>query len=585
MDELAAIRSRLDDLVVSQGDILYALTGGRSLPDSPKKDEKSSLVEPPNWPPGQRLVSSALIPQSNWRAGIFEQLRDLGISPAVDEPLPAAKEEKAVVVDETAAVAKEEKAVDPPAQKRLSKKQTLAEQIATRRARRLKTALSTAEKAEAEAEYRRLHRNGLNKTKRWFRIMLENFERVLDVLMAWVIIANAAFIGFALDFRQPGEVGWLIADMTFSFTYCVELLIKLCLHGFREHFLGKDRMSNMLDAVIIGADSIQVVSLVFEDGFAAQANRGVGSASLLRVVRLLRVARILRLIRTNVFADLLAMVQGMYNGFPTLGWACVIFFLIIYVAALVCRDVLGNSDVTNVKEYFNDMTRAIFTVFRCSFGDCTTNSGTPIPYFIKEAYGDMYSLAYTAFTFFITIGLFNIISAIFVDSTMSAAASLAFKKHQERLSNFDLWSSAVHIILRRLLELNPHHFEMRGLNLSENMSGLLTVEFTREEIEAAIQDGAIEEALKELDIEPQDNRFLHDILDPDHNGNIGVLELINGLQRLRGAPRRSDVVTVDLMVRSMQEKIDELLFKVDRISGDARLALSESKSSLLSAEC
>jgi len=48
---------------------------------------------------------------------------------------------------------------------------------------------------------------------------------------------------------------------------------------------------------------------------------------------------------------------------------------------------------------------------------------------------------------------------------------------------------------------------------------------------------------------------LVDILDPDRDGAIHILDLVNGLMRLRGQPRRSDVVCVDLMVRSLQSAV------------------------------
>merc|ERR1712008_574960 len=65
-------------------------------------------------------------------------------------------------------------------------------------------------------------------------------------------------------------------------------------------------------------------------------------------------------------------------------------------------------------------------------------------------------------------------------------------------------------------------------------------------------------ALTDLDIEPQDCMSLSDTLDPDKSGEIEVIELIQGVSRLRGPSRRSDIVAVDLMTRSMQARIDDL---------------------------
>jgi len=72
-------------------------------------------------------------------------------------------------------------------------------------------------------------------------------------------------------------------------------------------------------------------------------------------------------------------------------------------------------------------------------------------------------------------------------------------------------------------------------------------------------DKTVMQALFNLDIDQQDHKHLSDILDPDNSGSISILEFIDGLKRLRGDARRSDIITVDLMIRSLQERIGEML--------------------------
>merc|ERR1712232_969780 len=101
------------------------------------------------------------------------------------------------------------------------------------------------------------------------------------------------------------------------------------------------------------------------------------------IVRLVRLTRLLRMLRISVFKDLATMLQGMSSGALTLTWAIVVFLLMVYVFALVCRETLGKDDVENVKIYFDSVARAMFTVFRCSFGDCSAHGGVPIPEYIN----------------------------------------------------------------------------------------------------------------------------------------------------------------------------------------------------------
>jgi hypothetical protein len=266
----------------------------------------------------------------------------------------------------------------------------------------------------------------------------------------------------------------------------------------------------------------------------------------------------------EIFKDLLAMLEGIAGGALTLVWAVALFIMMVYILALVCRILFGsvNDDVTDVYPYFNSVGESMFTVFRCSFGDCSTEGGAPLAVFITSHYGFMTAIAYCGFVFFIVIGLFNVISAIFVDSTMSHSAELESKKLQLRLADEDLWAANVTKIIRKFLRADPETKGLAdaGMTDGEVLSQLLDLEFSTSTIDDVLRDAdrAVGICLDHLDIDRADHMKLSDILDPDNNGGIGVLELIDGLKRLRGEPRRSDIVTVDLMIRSMQEQIADM---------------------------
>merc|ERR1712151_528939 len=66
--------------------------------------------------------------------------------------------------------------------------------------------------------------------------------------------------------------------------------------------------------------------------------------------------------------------------------------------------------------------------------------------------------------------------------------------------------------------------------------------------------GAIE-ALEALDIDLVDRSKLSKILDHRHTGSVSVVEVLNGLQRLRGQPKRSDTISLELTIEGMQEEM------------------------------
>jgi len=335
--------------------------------------------------------------------------------------------------------------------------------------------------------------------------------------------------------------------------------VKLLIHGFREHFCGRDKFSNLFDASLIVLDGTQVLMSHLLSSFQASVDEsGMPSASLFRVVRLIRLTRLIRLLRTEMFADLLCMIHGVMAGALTLFWAIVVFFMSVYVVALVCRESFGVRYVDDVYIYFQSVPRSMFTVFRCSFGDCSSQNGTPIPEFIAESYGGGFALLYCLFVFSMTIGLFNVVSAIFVDSTMANAARKALWKATQRLEDEERWATNVATIIKALLAETPENSHIDQDSMTSEVDKIVNIDFDRMVMEKLVRCDAVKMSLNALDIDPADHKMLWDILDPDHSGRISMLELVNGLQRLRGVPRRSDTVTVQLMMRALQEQVDEI---------------------------
>merc|ERR1712048_1394588 len=215
----------------------------------------------------------------------------------------------------------------------------------------------------------------------------------------------------------------------------------------------------------------------------------VPSASLFRFVRIVRIARILRLLRNDVFKDLLSMIQGMLGGMQTLMWSIFLFAILVYVIALVFRECLGRYPKENIQEYFFSLPRSMFTVFRCSFGDCSTSGGVPIFEWVTKEYGGAWSLIYCMFVFVVTIGLFNVISAIFVESTMKAATMLDRSKIQARLDDYDLWATTSTNLLRLLVEKSGTSLSYNMPDcLSDSIEDLLKVEVDCEKVATLVHD-------------------------------------------------------------------------------------------------
>jgi len=427
--------------------------------------------------------------------------------------------------------------------------------------RRIKSAQVVARLGERLASFKYIKMFAKKKDKKTLDLLVDSFVGV-------VILANSIFLGLSMDAKSASRGGYLLAEIIFTVIFCIEIILKIRIHGFYEQYCGKEWLSNIFDATIICADAVHVfLIVVFAGNYSATFN-----ASIFRVVRLVRLARILRILRSKVFKDLLSMIHGMLGGLWTLLWAVAFFVIFIYVVALIFRDTLGhgqdnvedNEDAKMVQLYFSSVPMAMYTLFRCSFGECDTRSGTPLFEHVATTHGRMWTLIYSMFLFIVVIGLFNVISAIFVESTMSSAALLASRVKQERLDNKDRWAENVVTLLRSFLVVAWPDMEgldglAEGRYTDQMLSELVRITFPRQVIDEVVHhDEQALNALTKLDIDPSDHKYLSDILDPANTGSVSILSLVDGLKRLRGEPRRSDIITVDLMIRSSQQKVDDI---------------------------
>lgn len=415
-----------------------------------------------------------------------------------------------------------------------------------------------------------------------FRTKSLILESVADV----VVVSNLVFMGISAD-NWNGEInGYAYVDLIFGILFLSEMVIKVFMHGFTKHFCGKDKIGDCFDALLVAVDSSQLFLVFYASQITEQQrSAGVPPAAMFRTVRILRVTRVLRLFRLPQFGcqDLLSMLEGIVGGKTTLSWSVVLFALFIYVIALLANAAIGFNNASDLSAYFHTVPISMFTVIRCSFGDCNTSTGQPISELLNKKYGITFSLPYSFFVFFVNIGLFNVISAIFVDRTMARAAEQHLHRLQERFADEKLWVASVCTVIRRCL-IKLGHDESQLEESGYIDESMLSQEIPREVVDDLCQnDAETIAALNDLDIDPADHGTLGDTLDPDHSGTINFTELLTGLQRMRGLPRRSDIVSVDLMLRATQDKLELIHEAVDKANDNLRISVVETDTPKFSA--
>merc|ERR1719203_1563321 len=81
------------------------------------------------------------------------------------------------------------------------------------------------------------------------------------------------------------------------------------------------------------------------------------------------------------------------------------------------------------------------------------------------------------------------------------------------------------------------------------------MDITPELFEELRRHHEFQDILRDLDISDEDQLDLFDTLDVDGGGSIDLEELVAGISKLRGDARRSDIVGVGLIVRSIQQAL------------------------------
>lgn len=394
-------------------------------------------------------------------------------------------------------------------------------------------------------------------------------ERIWDVLrksfwdglMALVIILNTVTIGLSTDIA-PDWSGWFVIDAIFAAIFLVEMLAKVCRkNGIRLYFLGSGWRWNIFEFALVILAVLEVATGLESQGSEADTS---SSIFVFRLFRLARIARILRMSRLSVFSDLLMMINGATGGMRTFLWSVLLISLPLYSVALVLTDSLKDHPSIPGSEMFSNVGTSFFTVFRCMVGnDCTDSEGRPIFVLITQRHSAVFGLIYCVAMLVMTFGLFNVIVAIYVENIVAAAKFNDAHSKRQRLRDAELFTEKITQLVEFIWRKHLSRAEVFGETQCP-VDEVAQLEITPDFLVDLRSHAEFQEILGDLDVADEDQLDLFDTLDVDGGGTIDLEELVTGIAKLRGDARRSDIVSVGLVVRSVQLTMQELESKVIR---------------------
>eukprot|EP00927_Polykrikos_kofoidii_P048267 TRINITY_DN4248_c0_g1_i4.p1 TRINITY_DN4248_c0_g1~~TRINITY_DN4248_c0_g1_i4.p1 ORF type:complete len:645 (-),score=100.21 TRINITY_DN4248_c0_g1_i4:36-1895(-) len=360
---------------------------------------------------------------------------------------------------------------------------------------------------------------------------------VVDSIMAVIIVLNMVYVGVASEVSASETFFGL--DIFFASCFCLERIFKLHTLGLRDYFIGREWKWNTFETILVVVGVVEVC--VSADG----ASSGELSSPLVRMIRLVRIAKIIRVWRLQVFEELMVMVNGVIGGMRTLCWAFVLISIPLYIVAMILRETAGrtNNESDIVSENFANVAMSFFTMFRCVVADdCSDHGGRPIFLLLSRSQGWGFAAIYIVTILLMNFGLFNVIVAIFVENTLAAAKHNEISIRRQRLQDDEIFEEKT----RDLLDL------VESLRKAREPEGSTSTHISMSLFDELCEHSTFRDILAELDVAEEDQFDLFDTLDVDGGGTLDTAELVTGISMLRGDPRRADIVSIGLTVRSLQ---------------------------------
>mmetsp|Transcript_97382 Transcript_97382/g.173444 ORF Transcript_97382/g.173444 Transcript_97382/m.173444 type:complete len:589 (-) Transcript_97382:59-1825(-) len=355
-------------------------------------------------------------------------------------------------------------------------------------------------------------------------------------LSTFAIAANTLYLAIVADYNVknsyrrlqglPKQEAWTIPDIIFTAWFTIELMLMIIAHK-GEFFFGDDRAWNIFDVCLV-SESLFSLIMTFAGG------KGL-KLSFLRIFRVFRLVRVVRVVRTvKALARLRTMIFAILNSFVDLLWAFLVVLLILLVFAIVFAAPVGEffdkvdlqdasqmAEAENLNLLFGSMLESMVSLWSAvSGGNDWMSYGEPVR---RLPGGDMYFIVFNFFIAFCVVGLFNVVTGVFVDSAVCCR-------------------TGDEVVAGYLEDLKNTTQEIKGFFKEADRDGSGTLSW--EEFQEHMKNPAVKAYFSGLDIDPEEADTIFTILDADQNCELVIDELVNGTMKLKGAATKLDLMTL-----------------------------------------
>jgi len=421
-----------------------------------------------------------------------------------------------------------------------------------------------------------------------------SMDSIVNGVVVSTVLLNIFAMGVSIDI-DPEHYGWVLFETSCVAVFIGEAVFKITTYGMRHYLFGPAGFWNAMDAIVTFLSILDVGVSIWSLASGPMTESklaGLGRVIvMLRTSRVVRIVRLAKLLHAPLLRDLANMLVGFAIGVPALIWVLALFCFVLYVVALIFRLVLGpgtgqdlifgqgcgwpdestdyNHPICKIhwmygEEFFGSVPSSMFTVFRFMLGDYSTRGGKSMIIALSYGYGMMFELVFVTFMIIVIFGLFNIITAIFVDSTTSGLKHNEIKRKYAQQYEREYVKNKLRCLLERVCAL---HMEKRlvGDPHLEDAHDYAAFGLGEDEFVQIMGDPIVKDIAKGLDVDINNPAGLFGTFDANHDGSVSMLEMAQVLLRLRGEPHKTDVIECVVSIRHLQDRFDTIAVRLKHV--------------------
>jgi len=426
----------------------------------------------------------------------------------------------------------------------------------------------------------------------------ELYLKIVNAIVCLTVCLDMSTMAISADYSPEG-IGWLIVETLYCLVFVWEVATKMRLAGARSYLCGPAANWNLCDLAITVISVLEVMmnyaGRLLESSHDAGLAKVARVAVMLRGLRLIRVVRLVKLVTNPLLKDLANMLVGLVIGIPSLLWVMIFFVLILFMIGLTFRFMFGPDpgqnlisicgrpdDITDFsdpvckvawmygEEFFGTLPAAMFTTFRFMLGDYSTRAGKSLVVALEQDYGMKFQLLFVVWMILAIFGLFNIITAIFVDTTVAGLKHNDVKRKYMKQYERRYVATKLRDLLARAKEILAEggglvrHHSFKNASHGDAVDNLGMIEMSEDDFVALMRDDTVKQLMADLDIEIFNASGIFFTFDGDGSGLLSLQELAMGVMKLRGDLQKSDMIASWMASRSLHDKFDALKEQLDR---------------------